>query len=264
MPGSYRKELENKWGWQIKFTHVLTGAHETFQSILTDYTDTFTSNWGNEQIYGRMDPLYTFQNTTRAVSLSWDVVSDDVAEAESNLGKFQNLVQMLYPTYKNDNGIKTMDGAPLVRVKFTNLLQDAATAGNGVTSQKGLLGVIKGGLSFNPNLEVGVVTSRTGVIIPKIYSVTCQIGVLHEHDLGYIGNQWVGAESFPYGTLTKKQQVDSTNTALKKSLPFGFSFGNQQRTQQTPTEHAKSPARVSEQIKKEKEAVLKSWRKYTN
>ena len=263
MPGSYRKEFENKWGWQIKFTHVLTGAHETFQSILTDYSDTFESTWAEEQIYGRMDPLYTFQNTSRTISISWDVVSDDVAEAEANLGKFQNLAQMLYPTYRDAGGLKTMDGAPLVRVKFTNLIQDAKTSGDSRASQKGLLGVIKGGLSFNPNLEVGVVTSRTGVIIPKIYSVTCQIGVLHEHDLGYIGNQWVGAESFPYGTLTKKQQVDSTNTALKKSLPFGFSFGNQQRTQQTPTEHAKSPARVSEQIRKEKEAVLKSWREYT-
>lgn len=259
MPGSYRKQLEGL-GWQIRFTHVLTGAHETFQSILTDYTDTFTSNWQSEQIYGRMDPLYTFQNTSRSISLGWDVVSDDVEEAESNLGKFQNLVQMLYPTYKNDNGVKTMDGAPLVRIKFTNLVQDAATSGGGGPSQKGLLGVINGGLAFTPNLDVGIVTSRSGVIIPKIYSVTCQIGVLHEHDLGYVGKQWVGASTFPYGTSTKKQQVDSTNTALKKSLPFGFSFGSRQ---QTPTEHAKSPARVSEQIKKENEGVLKSWKEYT-
>ena len=46
-----------------------------FPAFLTSYSEAFTSNWNTENVYGRQDPIGTFQGTTRVVSLGFDVVA---------------------------------------------------------------------------------------------------------------------------------------------------------------------------------------------
>lgn len=205
-----RKSIEG-WGWKITFEHVLTGNSVSFQSFITEYTDSFTPSWKEETIYGRMDPLVTYTGTRRSVNFSWDVVSDTLAEAQANLGKFEKLARMLYPTYSDTPGpagttgekakprtSMTMTGAPLVRVKFVNLIQNA---NGGTGSTMGLLGAIKDSVQFKPKMESGFVTNQQGVAIPKIYSSNCSLTVLHEHELGWSSENksWLGASAFPYG-----------------------------------------------------------------
>jgi hypothetical protein len=194
--------------WMIDFVHVATGKCVDFAAFITEFADSFTSNWSEESVYGRMDPIMTFQNTQRKISLGWTVVSTDEHEAEKNLHKFEHLSSMLYPTYKdrqkeNNAGSPTMNASPLMRVKFTNLILDANSAGSPSPAaiDSGLLGAING-FTLTPNLDQGFFCPSPGTLLPKEYSVSCQITVLHTHELGWkeSSNAWMAKnDKFPYG-----------------------------------------------------------------
>ena len=214
MTGFARKNIEKKLGWSIEFQHILTGRRVGFQAFVTDYSDTYTQEWSTQNVYGRMDPLLNFGGTQRKITFAWDVVSGDYKEAKANLAKMELLAKMMYPTYTvNRQGkatqtagadietkgaaIHTINGAPLMRVRFTNLLKDANTG------KIGLLGALQEGISFKPVLDAGFVTKGPGEAIPKIYSLNASLTVLHEHELGWAGGdgagEWLGADTFPYG-----------------------------------------------------------------
>ena len=83
----------------IRFLHVATGTRVKFPAFITDFSDSYQVAWGNEQIFGRMDPIKPYQGTSRNISLGFDVVSFDLADAKKNMDKYGKLVQMLYPVY---------------------------------------------------------------------------------------------------------------------------------------------------------------------
>ena len=56
-----------------------------FKSFLTAFNDQFTSNWNSQELYGRMDPLYTFQNTNRVITVSLGIPSVSYKEGISNM-----------------------------------------------------------------------------------------------------------------------------------------------------------------------------------
>ena len=74
---------------------------------MTEFSDDFTSNWNSETVYGRMDPLVTFQNTQREITLGFDVVSDNAAQAQTNIAKVNRLIEFLYPVYDSDPELAT-------------------------------------------------------------------------------------------------------------------------------------------------------------
>ena len=80
-----------------------------------------------------MDPIQTFKNTKRVISLGWDVVASSVEEAIINLDKCQRLFSMLYPVYETHDpkvpGSTTMVASPLFKLKFVNLIQDVSYGG---------------------------------------------------------------------------------------------------------------------------------------
>lgn len=44
-----------------------------FYAFLTDFSQNYTSNWQTEEVFGRTDPIATFQGTKRSVTLAWDI-----------------------------------------------------------------------------------------------------------------------------------------------------------------------------------------------
>ena len=132
---------------EFEYIHGETSINKVaFKSFITDYQDNFNSNWNSEEVYGRPDPIYTFQNTTRVINLSWDVPSADFTEAEQNLAKASKLMRFLYPSYTQEGNVSTLTKPPLLRLKFTNLAKKNST--------QGLLGKAAG-FSFTPDLEAG-------------------------------------------------------------------------------------------------------------
>jgi len=177
-------KLNNDLHWTIDFVHVATGKCANFIGMVTEFSDNFTANWNSESVYGRMDPIQIFQNTQRQISLSWVVVATSAAMAEKNLHKFEHLSAMLYPTYSSEHGVSTMASGPLMKIKFTNLIQDSQAPVGKSALEGGLLGTVNG-FTLTPNLDMGFFSGGAGKLYPKEYTVSTQITVLHTHELGW-------------------------------------------------------------------------------
>tara|TARA_Y100000034_G_C6850407_1_gene385782 strand:+ start:428 stop:1090 length:663 start_codon:yes stop_codon:yes gene_type:complete len=150
-----------------------------FIAFLSSFSQSFTSNWNTEEVYGRMDPISTFKNTTRVISVAWDIPGNNPFIAESNLDRCNQLINLCYPSYSfqkesGDNSL-AMSKPPLVRLKFANLI----TAHSG----DGLLGYITS-INWNPIIEMGYYNNGTN-LYPKVIQISVEFQVLHEQLLGY-------------------------------------------------------------------------------
>ena len=154
----------------------------SFYAFITSFSDSMNSNWNEEQVYGRPDPIGTFQNTTRKISLAFDVPAGDIIEAKINLNYINKVKQFMYPAYSSNNANNTSTNAlslaksPLVRIKFANLIQD----GDG----KGLLGWINS-FSATPVIDMGMFNENKK-FYPKVYNVSLDFTPQHEFDLGHV------------------------------------------------------------------------------
>lgn len=194
----------------IDFYHVPTGYSTKFKAMITDFSDQYTSNWNAEDVYGRMDPIATFQKTGRVINFSFDVVAGNQFEAEENLTRIQALIQMLYPVYSGN----TMKNSPMMEIKFGNLIQNTVDG-------RGLLGFL-GGIDYSPNVDVGSYVLYTGEEpvrgyghFAKVANLSCQFTVLHENRLGWNKNK-ARNDKFPYGG--KQFYDDKPLAAIKQDL----------------------------------------------
>ena len=120
------------------------------------------SLWNSTPTYGRMDPLATFQRTSRVISLGFDVVAANVVEARVNLDKISKFVRFLYPTYTGNEreAQNTLSGGPLLGFKWTNLISNKGTADGGM-----LYGYTNG-FTYSPNVGDGGFLTDPGVPTP--------------------------------------------------------------------------------------------------
>jgi hypothetical protein len=191
----------------LKVYSLVSNLEVEFKAFLTELSDNFQSSWNSEQVFGRMDPMGTFQNTKRSVSLGWDIPAGSLDEAKYNMEAISTLTSMLYPGYSSNpvslKGEGTFTTAnsisrnPLVRIKFANLI----SANDDYTAKKGgLLGWIDG-VNIQPQIDQGFIIEGKKHY-PKLYKLSLNLNVLHEHDLGFDkDNQWLGINNpkWPFG-----------------------------------------------------------------
>jgi hypothetical protein len=172
-----------------------------FPAFLTSFTNSFSSNWSEEQVYGRIDPIGTFQGTKRTINIGFDIIAYDIAEARSNILAIDAVTQMLYPSYndvglvsgesgKNGNAL-ILSKSPLVEIKFANLIHDFGSGDDGF-----LLGWITS-WSANPVLDMGMFTPNAGEFLPKVYNATLDFTPQHRGDLAFNSENAAKAK-FPY------------------------------------------------------------------
>jgi hypothetical protein len=196
----------------LTFRHLPTGKDVAFPAFLTDYSDAFTSNWNEEEVYGRNDPIMTFRNTRRVINLGWDIPAYSVQDAFKNLDQCTTLMKMQYPMYSDGDGASSISKAPLFRLKFVNLISKGGALG-GVES--GLLGTLKG-CTFAPDIDAGFFdfqqNTNPGAIAPKVIKLSCEFTVLHEEDLGWNSNkEWRGDSEY-FGYVPKDFDLESLIT----------------------------------------------------
>jgi hypothetical protein len=211
---------------QLGFLHVPSGKTTYFMAFVTDFSDQFTSEWNEENVYGRMDPIPTFQRTGRKISVGWDIPADSYNSGYMNLVKCQGLLKFLYPNYSMNDNANSISQAPIIRMKFANMI--ARSRGNNLV-ENGLLGYL-GGMSFAPDMEAGffdgpnghgnpaartataippmqnfmsyVGASGDSAIAPKVIKLSCDFTVLHERQLGWGDDkEWIDKANdgfFPY------------------------------------------------------------------
>ncbi len=151
-------------GMQIQIYSIALNRFVEFAAFVTNFSDTYSSNYESTEAMGRMDPILNFKNTTRTMSLSFDVPSLSLKDARENMSEINALIQFLYPTYQKAPAGKArvMSGSPLVKIQFQNLIA-SGRATNGKTSyhtipikaqDRGLIAAITS-LNSTPDLEQG-------------------------------------------------------------------------------------------------------------
>ena len=200
-------EHRNKGFWKISWRPMQAAVSAVhFDAFIEDFSDSWATSFSPESVYGRMDPIYTFQNTQRRMRLSFAVPAVSVEHGVKNLEKFEKLVSFLYPAYEKRAGQRIMSAPPILQLRFGNLIQSSDTGGNlfGVDDdndddpKNGLL-VAVNGFSMNPNLDLGFFHPYRGQFIPKAFTIDCDMGIIHRHMLGWDGNKFTGG-SYPYNT----------------------------------------------------------------
>jgi hypothetical protein len=207
--------------YMVSFQHLATGKTVHFKAYVTDYNENFNCSWSPTAVYGRTDPIQSYTGTSRKVSLAFDVPAASVGEAYENLGRISKLVQMLYPTYQqNEYGSGYMIGqSPLVRVKMMNLITNERRTANidsrmTAKQRKAEKAIASGDASpqeiledykTNPNpangvlAAIGSLTYRSDIqkiqlfekapntILPQSLAVNISFDVIHEATVGWLG-----------------------------------------------------------------------------
>lgn len=162
----------------------------SFPAFVTSYSDSFTSTWNTEHVYGRQDPIGTFQGTARVISLSFDVVGFTKEEARTNMEKINSVSSILYPSYSSGGNALSLSKAPLLEVKYSNLI-------HGKRSDEFLLGWFSS-FTINPSIEMGMFVEDK-MLFPKVYNVSLTFNPQHVKKLGvYNTNPSEGAQDFPF------------------------------------------------------------------
>lgn len=238
-------------GFAISFEYVASRQPDGtnfrrvyFPAFLTDFKDNFASDWNDEFVLGRMDPICTFKRTTRQISIGWTIIANNVFVAQDNTLKCNQLLQMLYPEYESDGMSAVMKTAPLIRIKFANLVTNT-----GQKMQEGLIGVVRG-FVYTPSLEDGFFDPKHGILFPKSIAFNCEFTVLHTHPLGT--NITKGMQ-FPY-RLEKEETLNSKNDlkATKENTGYDKSAAIDQQMSEKTKEAAQDN-------KDTKESVAVEW-----
>tara|TARA_R110002124_G_scaffold286936_1_gene469348 strand:+ start:150 stop:875 length:726 start_codon:yes stop_codon:yes gene_type:complete len=104
---------------KLTIKSVVTDLTVEFPAFLTDFSQTFDATWNTEDVFGRMDPIATYQGTKRTMSLGFDLPAGSLEAAKTNLARCSELVKMVYPVYIN----RVLSKPPLVRIRFANLIR---------------------------------------------------------------------------------------------------------------------------------------------
>ena len=187
--------------WSL--TYMKKASEEiVLKAFLTDFNDEYTSNWTEDIVYGRMDPLSVFQNTQRVVNVSLDIPAAHPNEAVQNLIKVEKLVRGVYPVYDQVGGTPVVQGAPLWRVKLSNLITSTSAHNN--SAKIGGLTCRLGGVTFTPDLEPGMFLYN-GKMYPKNIKLSLSCYIFHDHTVGFDEHKRFQTNndlSFPYAAGT--------------------------------------------------------------
>lgn len=236
------KTYSNEKGYNITFTHVPTGKRVSFAAFLTSFDDSYSSNWSPDKIYGRTDPIYMFQQTTRTISFSIDIPSADETEGEFNLASVRNLTRFLYPAYQLVDGrANIIDDSPLIRIKFANLIgrgPDGVGSGN-------LLGRIST-VSVSPVIDAGFFDAFQ-VLYPKVLNLSISFDVIHEESPTKFPVE--GSPVDPYAE-DKTGNTGSTINTINDTATSTISNGSEDRNTASGLENNNTNAMSNEEFER--------------
>lgn len=178
-----------------------------FPVFLESFSDSFSSEWEKQSVFGRSDPMQFYAGTQRTISVEFSLVAGDVLQAQVNLKNVNKMAKILYPRYQDGAIVST----PIIGIKYENFIRE----GSGY-----LMGTI-GTLSVVPDFENGVfgrqdhLTSieeaqirQAGLpafpdsleVYPKIIRLSFDFSPIHRGTLGWNVSSFIGHDSkgFPY------------------------------------------------------------------
>lgn len=267
-------------GFTVSFMHVPSESTIFFKAFLTAFNETYKPSWSEETVYGRADGIYMFKNTSRNITVGLSIPAATMGEGIENLGRLQQLVQFLYPTYVEADNALTITQSPLVRLKVMNIStkdtnaiasevsgdpgsqtfkrQEHNPATDFINSNKaedGLLGIVNN-LAINYNVEnpdFGAFQLVAGTIVPKSIEINFDFTVIHEHHLGWNSSGEFSAPNFPYNIDVKGRAQDQNQMANTYALAEA-----KKAREEAQAAAAKANAVITAQEEREKNALAKA------
>ena len=214
----------------LNIIHVPTNFKVRFPAIVTNYSEDFKPSFSAENVYGRMDAIQRYQNTSRTVSVTWVLPAYDKRHSIAILENLGSLASFLYPVY-DKVGNTCADAlaireSPLLRVRFANLIQKNVHDGSSY-EKNGLL-VAPTTFNFAPVLETGFFFSENNdSLYPKEIKISMNFTVLHEETLGWlkVGNG--------FGWIANLDVNSANGTTNVKSNFVNFPWGSNLNTSTT-------------------------------
>jgi hypothetical protein len=205
---------------EIHFYGLHVEMPVSFPGFVTEFSDSYTSNWNSQNVYGRMDPIPIYENTQRSISVGFKIVPASIGEAGYYQSQLNKLVQMLYPKYSEIDQLKLLNAAPVFRLKFGNLISAGPKAA-GTAENNGIAGYITD-FNVSANLEEGYMSDKL-LLVPKTWNISFSYNVLHDETPGfgddntfYLDKSFDGAEAYPYGTSHSVEFQSAANTNTPK------------------------------------------------
>jgi hypothetical protein len=135
------EELETRLESQyvpFYFHDLRTNEILNFHAFVSNVSDSYAANWTDTDGYGRMDPVQTYKNTTRSISLDFYVVSTSEKDFDRVWWTINRLVMMIYPQWSSGNELigesggkkfkfmqpfsQTITSSPLIRLRVGDLI----------------------------------------------------------------------------------------------------------------------------------------------
>lgn len=198
MAGAALPAMRNSWFFTINITHIPTGEDVSFEGWVTQFSDSYNPQWNAQTVYGRMDPLSTYQGTQRTISLGFDIINESATMAKFNFDRIAKFLKFQYPVYESSalSQQNVLKAGPLLAIKWTNLISSP----NNVDQK--LVGYINGAVAYAPDMgeggfmmdelvQYGADPDGSGDkrqirnYIPKKVSLNFTFTVLHTHLVGW-------------------------------------------------------------------------------
>jgi len=204
----------------------INGSIVELRGVVSNVSLGWSSNWQEEVVYGRIDPIPTYSNTTRTCSITVQLITpayasqiEKLALGQAKLEKLNVLANMCYPGYDfnvEKGGFSTgvLKSAPLVKFKYGTVITGKETAGE---FSEMLLGYIK---SMNVDFQsdglfaVGVTPFGTTQKFFQKISVSLEFGILHTHNVGY------GSDGTP-----AVNKYDDSGILESDTIKYPFNYG---------------------------------------
>lgn len=183
--------------FSIEIVHLPSDTKVGFAAFLNSFNDSYKTNFKSQTVYGRMDPIVNYQNTTRTLSIGFVVPASSQEDAINNLDKISQLIKFQYPEYTNVDNVSGISSPPMCKMKFQNLANEYGDF---------LYGFF-GGVDFVPTNESGYFIDDNNNLFPKEFKVALTFTVLHTKAPGWSKNKWKG-EGFPYKNSTVSPSSD--------------------------------------------------------
>jgi hypothetical protein len=126
-----------------------------FPAYIDSVDDNFDISYNPQEVYGRMDPIPTYQRTTRSISFTLKIPSNGLEQSREIARKLNVLVQNIYPSYQKSGNVNIISSPPLVRILFSNLIYDSET-------KRSILGYFTSGVKITHTLSEGVFSRLDG------------------------------------------------------------------------------------------------------
>ena len=206
--------------FKIEIVHLPSNANVSFAAFLNSFNDSYKTNFKSQTVYGRMDPIVNYQNTTRTLSIGFVVPASSQEDAINNLDKISQLIKFQYPEYTNNENVSGISSPPMCKMKFQNLANEYGDF---------LYGFF-GGVDFVPTNESGYFIDDNNNLFPKEFKVSLTFTVLHTKAPGWSKDKWKSGD-FPYKNSTKSPTSDGnpSTTAAASAVPSDNPFDQAQQ-----------------------------------